>query len=297
VLPGTVVTYTLTVSVSNGPANDVTVVDTLPAGLDDPTSISNGGTWSSADRTITWHFASLADGDIVLTYKAAVSLSDKNGDELTNVAVVTSPNTQCPNAEQLADECQDTSNVTVRVPTLVIEKAADRHVIDVTKGKDTTVTWTLTYTLTNGPVTDAVINDPIPAGLSYVPGSASNGGVYDPNSRTLTWSLGTLSASGSVTFRTTVDSNIGGGVSFTNVATIVSNETAPDTGQDTIRTTEAPPPQAATPTPRPSVPNTAMVPGQNGQPIQIPIEFLVIFFLGSLGALTLANVKAVRRRR
>lgn len=297
VLPGTVVTYSLTVSVSNGPANDVTVLDTLPAGLDDPTSISNGGTWSSADRTITWHFASLANGDIVLTYKAAVSLSDKNGDELTNVAVVTSPNTQCPNAEQLADECQDTSNVTVRVPTLVIEKAADRHVIDVTKGKDTTVTWTLTYTLTNGPVTDAVITDPIPSGLSYVAGSASNGGVYDPNSRTLTWTLGTLSASGSVTFQTTVDSNIGGGVSFTNVATIVSNETAPDTGQDTIRTTEAPPPQAATPTPRPSVPNTAMVPGQNGQPIQIPIEFLVIFFLGSLGALTLANVKAVRRRR
>jgi len=287
----------LTVHVENGPATGVTVVDTLPAGLDDPSSISDGGTWSAADRTITWHFASLADGAKLLSYKAAVSLSDKNGDELTNVAVVTSPNSQCPNSEQLATECKDTSNVTVRVPSLVIEKAADRHVIDVTAGKDTTVTWTLTYTLANGPVTNAVITDPIPAGLSYVAGSASNGGVYDSNSRTLTWTFASLSASGSVTFKTTVDSNIGGGVSFTNVATIKSNETAPDTGQDTIRTSEAPPPQAATPTPRPSVPNTAMVPGQNGQPIQIPIEFLVIFFLGSLGALTLANVKAVRRRR
>ena len=213
------------------------------------------------------------------------------------MGVVTSTNTQCPNSEQLADECKDTSHVTVRVPTLVIEKAADRHVIDVTAGKDTTVTWTLNYTLANGPVANAVITDPIPAGLSYVDGSASNGGVYDPNSRTLTWTFATLSASGSVTFQTTVDSNIGGGVSFTNIATIQSNETPADTGEDTIRTTEAPPPQAATPTPRPSVPNTAMVPGQNGQPIQIPIEFLVIFFLGSLGALTLANVKAVRRRR
>jgi uncharacterized repeat protein (TIGR01451 family)/fimbrial isopeptide formation D2 family protein len=297
VLPGTLVTYTLTVTVSDGPANDVTVVDTLPDGLDDPTNISDGGTWSSADRTITWQFASLADGDKVLTYKAAVSLTDENGDELTNVAIVTSPNTQCPNAEQLGDECKDTSTVPVRVPTLVIEKAADRHVIDVSAGKDTTVTWTLTHTLTNGPVTNAVITDPIPGGLSYVAGSASNGGVYDPNSRTLTWTFATLSASGTVSFKTTVDSNIGGGVSFTNVATIKSNETPADTGQDTIRTTEAPPPQAATPTPRPSVPNTAMVPGQNGQPIQIPIEFLVIFFIGSLGALTLANVKAVRRRR
>jgi len=297
VLPGTVVTYTLTVHVENGPATDVTVSDILPAGLDAPTNISDGGTFSAAIGVITWHFASLPDGAKVLTYQAAVSQDDNNGDVLTNVAVVTSPNTQCPNSEQLAVECKDTSHVTVRVPTLVIEKAADRHVVDVTAGKDTTVVWTLTYTLANGPVTNAVITDPIPAGLSYVAGSASNGGVYDPNSRTLTWTFATLSASGSVSFKTTVDSNIGGGVSFTNIATIQSNETPADTGQDTIRTTEAPPPQAATPTPRPSIPNTAMVPGQNGQPIQIPIEFLVIFFLGSLGALTLANVKAVRRRR
>jgi uncharacterized repeat protein (TIGR01451 family) len=32
------------------------------------------------------------------------------------------------------------------------------------------------------------VTDPIPAGLDYVPGSASFGGVYDPATRTLTWS-------------------------------------------------------------------------------------------------------------
>ena len=79
-------------------------------------------------------------------------------------------------------------------------------------------------------------------------------------------------------------------------SSIISDQTPEDTGQDQVRVTSEQV-QAATPTPKPSVPNTAMVPGQNGQPIQIPIEFLVIFFLGSLGALTLANVKAVRRRR
>ncbi len=40
VLPGTVVSYTLEVTVSDGPADDVVVKDTLPPGLDDPTSIS-----------------------------------------------------------------------------------------------------------------------------------------------------------------------------------------------------------------------------------------------------------------
>ena len=93
VLPGTVVTYTLTVTVSDGPATDVTVSDMLPAGLDAPTDISDGGTFSAAIGVITWHFASLPDGDKVLTYKAAVSQTDENGDELTNVAVVTSTNT------------------------------------------------------------------------------------------------------------------------------------------------------------------------------------------------------------
>ena len=68
----------------------------LPAGLDAPTNISDGGTFSAAIGVITWHFASLPDGAKVLTYQAAVSQDDKNGDVLTNVAVVTSPNTQCP---------------------------------------------------------------------------------------------------------------------------------------------------------------------------------------------------------
>ncbi len=35
VLPGTNVTYTLTVTVSDGPALNAEVIDTLPAGLDD----------------------------------------------------------------------------------------------------------------------------------------------------------------------------------------------------------------------------------------------------------------------
>ena len=36
VLPGTTVTYTLTLTVTDGPAEDVMVVDLLPEGLDDP---------------------------------------------------------------------------------------------------------------------------------------------------------------------------------------------------------------------------------------------------------------------
>ena len=306
VLPGTEVTYTLKVSVSEGPATDVTVVDTLPAGLDDPTAISDGGTWTGADRTITWHFASLPNGDKFLSYKAAVSQTDENGDSLTNNVYVTGGNTQCPDSESLTDECQSTSNVTVRLPSLVIDKKADIdevHFVFKADGslKSVTpanrqVTWTLTYTLANGPVTNAVICDPLPAHLTFV--SASDGGVLADGSGScpagnVEWDLGTLSSSGSVTFVTTVDLDAPDGP-IDNVASIVSDQTPKDTGEDSIRVTSEQV-QAATPTP--SVPNTAMALGQNGAPIQIPVELLILFFIGSLGTLTFANVRAVRRRR
>jgi hypothetical protein len=51
------------------------------------------------------------------------------------------------------------------------------------------------------------------------------------------------------------------------------------------------------PTPKPSGPDTALVIGPNGSPLSIPVELLVALFLGSLGTLAFANVRAVRRRR
>ncbi len=304
VLPGTDVTYTLNVAVSDGPANDVTVVDTLPFGLDSPTSISNSGVWSNGTRTITWHFDSLDNGDpaITLSYHAVVSASDTHGQVLTNNVSVTGTNTQCPDTETLDAKCQSQSDVSIRVPTLVIDKAASVDEVHFVFNADGSVksvtpdgaqvTWTLTYTLANGPVTNAVISDPLPDYLTFV--SAANGGTYDAGTRTVTWQFATLSASGSVSFLTTVDSDAPETGPIVNVASIVSDQTAKDTGEDGVRVTSEQV-QAATPTP--SVPNTAVLGGQNGQPIQIPIELLVVFFLGSLGALTLANVKAVRRRR
>ena len=69
VLPGTVVAFTLEVTVTDGPAEDVVVVDTLPAGLGDPTSISDGGVWDGTTRTITWDL-----GDDVAEWHARADL-------------------------------------------------------------------------------------------------------------------------------------------------------------------------------------------------------------------------------
>jgi fimbrial isopeptide formation D2 family protein/uncharacterized repeat protein (TIGR01451 family) len=303
VLPGTEVTYTLTLTVSDGPANDVVVTDVMPIGLENPTDISDGGTFDIPSRTITWELGDLGDGEYTLTYQAIVSDDVENGEELVNAAAATSTNSQCPpDLEPLPEECDDTSTVIPRVPTLVIDKVANVEVITITGPADalvatpSVVTWTLTYTLTNGPVTNAVITDEVPAGVEYVDGSASDGGVYTDADRTLTWTFPTLTSSGSVTFQTTVDPETISRVAPTvNIAVIDSDETEPDEGQDSIRVTVIPPPAGGNPTP--SMPDTAFGTGLTGEPVTVPVELLAFVFLGSLGALAFANVRARSRRR
>jgi uncharacterized repeat protein (TIGR01451 family) len=217
------------------------------------------------------------------------------------VAIVTSPDSQCPDEENLEPECEDDSTVTVRVPTLVIDKVADVELITMTLDEEgnvldidpEVVTWTLTYTLTNGPVTNAVISDPIPDGLTYVADSAVPDADFDAGTNTLTWTFTELSESGFVTFQTSVDEDAPAGT-ITNVTTIDSDETPPDEGEDSIQIVEEVE-LGGTGTPVASVPNTAMsLPSADGSLATLLFGILLI---GSLGALAYANATAVRRRR
>jgi hypothetical protein len=207
-------------------------------------------------------------------------------------------NSQCPDFESIQPECDDDSTVTVRVPTLVIDKVANAEVITISGPENapvadpSIVTWTLTYTLTNGPVTNAVITDEVPDGFIFL--DAANGGTEAGG--VVTWVLPSpLNSSGSVSFRTTVDVDT---ISLTaptvNTAVIESDETAPDEGQDSVTVVRE---GTGGGNPTPSVPDTAAVIGPNGEPITVPVELLVVLFLGSLGAMTLANVRARNRRR
>ena len=300
VLPGTTVTYTLTLTVSDGPAEDVVVVDDLPEGLENPTNISDGGSFDATGGTITWELGDLNDGTYELTYEAVVADDVEHGEELVNAAAATSTNSQCPPTNPLPEECRDDSTVIVRVPTLVIDKVADAEVIVISGPNDdlvatpSVVTWTLTYTLTNGPVTNAVITDEVPVGFEFL--DASDGGVEADG--VVTWTFPTLTESGSVTFRTTVDPETISRVAPTvNVAVIDSDETEPDEGEDSVTVEVEPPVSGGNPTPKPSLPDTSAGIGLNGEPITVPLELLAAFFIGSLGALALANVKARSRRR
>ena len=96
---------------------------------------------------------------------------------------------------------------------LIKESALNADALTLTKSADKTaprpgdvVTYTISYSNTGqSTLTSAQLVDAIPANTTYVAGSASNGGSYD--GARLTWLLGSLvpGASGTVTFRVTVN--------------------------------------------------------------------------------------------
>jgi hypothetical protein len=279
------------VTVTNGPIHDAVVFDSLPDGLTyvEGSADPDSG-FAAADQELVWAIGTLDNGTYEFTYSAIVD-ADASG-ELANLA--------CVDADEADNEICDQTTVEVRVPTLVLDKSASTDSITISGPNDdlvadpSIVTWTLTYTLTNGPVTNAVITDELPAGFEFL--DASNGGTLVDG--VVTWTFAELSASGSVTFRTTVDPETISRVAPTvNVAVIDSDQTQPDEGEDEVSVVVEPPVLGGTPTPRPSLPNTAIGFGTNGEPVTIPVELLVAFFIGSLGVLTLANVKARSRRR
>jgi fimbrial isopeptide formation D2 family protein len=291
VLRGETIDYTLTVTVTDGPIHNAVVTDSLPDGLTYVDGSADPATGFDADgQDLTWTLGTLDSGTYEFTYSATVD-SDATG-ELPNLA--------CVDADETDSLICDQTTVEVRVPTLVIDKSASTDTITISGPNDDLVadpeivTWTLTWTLTDGPVTNATISDEIPAGFEFL--DASDGGLLVDGE--VVWTFPTLSESGSVTFRTTVDPETISRVAPTvNVAIIDSDETEPDEGEDSVAVVVEPPPLGGTPTPRPSLPNTAAGFGINGEPVTVPVELLVAFFVGSLGALALANAKARSRRR
>jgi uncharacterized repeat protein (TIGR01451 family)/fimbrial isopeptide formation D2 family protein len=232
---GQVVTYTLDVSVFEGPVSNAVVTDELPVGqtyvADSQTSNPAETSFEvSADgRTLTWTYASLDDAGAVITYAVTIDADAAIGDQVNEAEVCVSEVPDCENDTEI-----------VSVPDLTIDKSyvgnTGGTAIDgtgIAKVGDT-LTYTLAYDLTGGPVHNGVITDTLPVGLTYVTDSATNNDEftfvdYDAATRTLTWEADEVSEDGSVTYQVTVDED-----SFdlpqplVNVATIDSDETPLD---------------------------------------------------------------------
>lgn len=161
-------------------ATGVVVVDTLPEHLEF-VSASDDGVFDAAARTITWQLGELAPGSgRVVQVHVNVAASAPAGATIANTASVAT-------AEGCLSEGDCLTEDVDRTPDVSIAKDDGKDIVQ--EGFE----LTFDITVTNNAAWDAphtVVTDVLPSTLTFV--SASDEGVYDEETHSVTWQLGTL---------------------------------------------------------------------------------------------------------
>jgi len=172
-------------------ADNVTLVDYLPAGFTFISSSHSAVYDPPPANTVTWYLGSLTGGSSIpgwLTVHVSDNLS--NGTTLTNIFSVTwndSNGTSYGPATATKDVVARTS------PILSIVKNGPA-----TSSPGSLLTYTGTLTNYGSVAADNVtLVDYLPTGLTFV--SSSHGAVYDAGANTVTWYLGNMNAGASIT--------------------------------------------------------------------------------------------------
>ena len=220
---GDTITFTVTLSnLGKDTATDVTIADTLPAGLAFLSATPAQGSYDSG--TGIWDVGSLASsGSTTLAITALVV----SGVAQTNVASVASANEFDP------DKTNNTASVT-ETP-LSAELSVTKGVVSATPILGDTVTYTIVVH-NAGP--DAAVNtiasDVFPTtGLANIVAGTPSQGTYDPV--TGDWDLGDLASGANATITFTAMTTLEG--SFTNTVTVSTATFEPDLTNNTAQAT------------------------------------------------------------
>ena len=199
---------------------------------------------------------------------------------------------------------------TTNAPKALYNPPTGPNVIVSTADEGDTITYKLTYTV-HGVLSYPIIEDVIPAGLTYVDNSATHSDDlyptdgYDPTTRTLTWiapphlNVGSVSTSGSVTYKVKVDAGAAGlPQPLTNTATVHSDFTGPETATHLLFVGALPDSVTALPTgPLPTAPGTDIVASGPAAPFAPSAGgWLVVVGLMAV-AISMALVHRSRRER
>jgi uncharacterized repeat protein (TIGR01451 family) len=243
--PGDSTTYTLsyqntgTVTLTN-----VVITDSLVQGLSDNVTVSNGGTYNAATRTITWNVGTVSAGT-GSSVSAIVKITNPyNGtNPLNNSGKLTA-------SELVNAVTSNTVQNSILGPVLSLSKS----VSPTSSYPGNNVTFTILYGNNGtGPAHSVVLRDTIPANLKYVSGSASTtpssiDSISVPGKQILTWNLGTVNAGGnninnSITFQTSIANpypTVGENQPLVNKVIILSNETSALSANATLLVTAIP---------------------------------------------------------
>ncbi|WP_407542935.1 DUF11 domain-containing protein (plasmid) [Deinococcus radiomollis] len=157
-------------------------------------SASDGGSYDSASRTVTWTLGTLQPGETrVVTLATTVSTLAVDGQNLSNTFTLTT-----------AEVPQPVPSNDVKTPiwsaALIISKAVDTP--QVTYGDRLTYTLGIRNTSPTTALTRSFVTDTLPAGLVYIAGTSTLAGapIADPalNGQVLIWSGLTIPANGQI---------------------------------------------------------------------------------------------------
>lgn len=207
--------YTLTVR-NAGPSTSgvTTVTDVLPGDVQFVTAGPSQGQCSVAGQTLTCQLGPIASGGVATILVTTTPAKSLSGITVKNRATVAGSNDD-PNPGDNGSE----------VDTLVKPPLPDLKVSKALRGGTPRIGETLSYRITaenvgNGPATDAVITDTLPAGLQFVSAKPSVGSCA--GKQVLRCAVGTIAAKARVTID--LEAKVVKTGEITNVASGVSAE-------------------------------------------------------------------------
>jgi len=228
VMVGETLTYTIKVVNNEGVTANAVVTDTVPAGTKF-ISADNGGALQADGKTVKWNLSNIpAGGQVKVSFQVEVLPSALSGSgnvvSIDNVATIQVGNNPAYTTNKVSNppegkKVTDTSGNELADGTTV--KVGDVLVYRVRAYNDT------------GANANVTITDNIPAGTTYVPGSADHDGVLSADGKTLTWNIQGLEPNTSVvvSFRVEVDASAKQTIS--NQAKIEIGDRKPDTNMVT----------------------------------------------------------------
>jgi uncharacterized repeat protein (TIGR01451 family) len=212
---GQTLTYTLTVG-NNGPndAPSVKATDNLPAGVSYQSATPSQGSCSQASGTVTCNLGAVANaGGATIQIKVTAPASGT----ITNTASVAGNASIDRNGANDSASAQTTVN-----------PAADLSITKSDSPDPVAIGQLLTYTITvrnNGPssATAVSVTDPLPAAVSYVSATPSQGSCFQSVPGTVTCNLGNVSSGATATIQVRVTPQVAG--TITNTASVQGTET------------------------------------------------------------------------